>query len=80
MNKCDEGQFLTDVASVCWESGVTQKNDEDILVKNWPALFSMIIDKHAPITQMRVCKKCCHWLNQELTALMRNSDRMKKEE
>ena len=31
--------FLNDVASVCWESVVTQTDDVDILVKNWSALF-----------------------------------------
>ena len=77
MNKFEEGQFLTDVTSVFWESVVTQTDDIDILVKNWSALFSMIIDKHAPIMQMRVSEKYCPWINQELKALMRNRDRMK---
>ena len=62
---------------MCWESVVTQTDDVDILVKNWSALFSMIIDKHAPIMQMRVSEKYCPWINQELKALMRNRDRMK---
>ena len=39
MNKFEEGQFLTDVASVCWESVVTQTDDVDILVKNWSAMI-----------------------------------------
>ena len=58
-NKFEEGQFLTDVGSVCWESVVTQTNDVDVLAKNWPALFFMIIDKHAPIVQMQVSIKYC---------------------
>ena len=57
MNKFVEGQFLNDVASACYESVVTQTDDVDILVKNWSALFSMIIDKHAPIRQVRVSEK-----------------------
>ena len=32
MNKFEEGQFLNDVASVFWESAVTQTDDVDILV------------------------------------------------
>ena len=78
MNKFEEGQFLNDVASACWESVATETDDVDILVKNWSALFSMIIDKHAPIMQMRVSEKYCPWINQDLKALMRNRDRMKR--
>ena len=41
INKFEEGQFLNDVASICWESVVTQTDDVDRLVKKWPALFSI---------------------------------------
>ena len=77
MNKFDEGHFLNDVSSVCWEKVVTQTDDIDIFYRNWSALFSMIIHKHAPLMQMRVSEKYCPWINQDLKALMRNRDRMK---
>ena len=48
MNKCKEGEFH--VASVCWESMVIQTDNVAIIVNNWSALFSTIIDKHASIT------------------------------
>ena len=76
MNKFEEGQFVTDVASVCWESVVAQTDDVDVLVKNWSALLSMIIDKYAPRVQMRVSEKYCPWANQDLKALIRPMDRM----
>ena len=56
---------------------VTQTDDVDILVNNWSALFSMIIDKHASIMQIRVSEKYCPWINLGLKALMRNMDRLK---
>ena len=34
MNKFDEGHFLNDVSSVCWENVLTQTDDIDILVRN----------------------------------------------
>ena len=37
----------------------------------------MIIDKHAPLMQMRVSEKYCPWINQDLKVLMRIRDRMK---
>ena len=76
INKLEEGQFVTDVASVCWESVVAQTDDVDVLVKNWSDLFSMIIDKYAPRVQMRVSEKQWPWVNQDLKALTRNMDRM----
>ena len=56
---------------------VTQTDDVDVLLKNWSALFSRIIDKHAPVMQLRVSEKYCPWINQDLKALMRNRDTMK---
>ena len=37
MRKFEEGQFLTDVASVCWVSVVTQTDDVGMIIENtWP--------------------------------------------
>ena len=38
----------------------------------------MVIDKHAPLVQMGISEKYCHWINQDIQELMRNRDRMKK--
>ena len=44
--------FLVDVVKVSWERVVNVTNDIDSMVKTWPALFSSIIEKHAPIGDM----------------------------
>ena len=37
MRKFEEGQFLTDVASVCWVSVVTQTDDVGMIIEStWP--------------------------------------------
>ena len=77
MNKFDKRHFLNDVTSVCWEKVITQTDDIGILVTKRSALFSMIIDKHVPLMQMRVSETYCPWINQDLKKLMRNRDRMK---
>ena len=38
----------------------------------------MIIDKHAPILQMRESEKYCPWINQDLKAPIHNRDGMKR--
>ena len=77
MNKFDKSHFLNDVTSVCWEKVITQTDDKGILVTKRSALFSIIIDKHVPLMQMRVSETYCPWINQDLKKLMRNRDRMK---
>ena len=39
---------------------------------------SMIIDKHVPINSMRVCEKCCPWINKDLKGPMTKRDKLKK--
>ncbi len=57
---------------------VTQTDDIDIIVKNWSNLFSSIIDKHAPLTEIRVSEKYCPWINKDLKDLMHTRDKLKK--
>ena len=74
---CEEA-FLADVSGICWEQMVIQTDDIDVLVNNWSKLFSLIIEKHAPITKMRVSEKYCPWIDHDLKKLMRTRDRLKK--
>ena len=57
MNNFMEGEFLADVASVCWEHVVTLTDDINSLVNDWSAIFSALIYKHAPLREMRVSEK-----------------------
>ena len=50
-----------------------------MLVDDWCNLFSMVIDKHAPIKTMRVFEKYCAWINKDLKGLIRERDGLKKE-
>ena len=59
MKNFNEDAFLADVSGICWELLLTETDDINTLVNNWSSLFSMIIDKHAPITEMRVSEKYC---------------------
>ena len=53
-------------------------DDIDVPVSNWSNLFSLIIEKHAPMTVMRVSEKYCPWIDKDLKKLMQTRDKLKK--
>ena len=57
---------------------ITETDDINALVDHWTCLFSIIIDKHAPIVEKRVSDKFCPWMNKELKDLIRTRDKLKK--
>eukprot|EP00794_Sanderia_malayensis_P015572 gene15572-17148_t len=70
--------FLADVSGMCWEQMLTGTDDIDVLVSSWSNLFSLIIEKHAPMTVMRVSEKYCPWIDKDLKKLMQTRDKLKK--
>ena len=55
-----------------------QTDDINKLVDDWSTLFALIIEKHAPLREMRVSEKYCPWINKDLASLMQTRDRLKK--
>ena len=78
MKNFNEEAFLQDISGIFWEQMLTETDDIDILVSNWSNLFSLIIEKHAPLSEMRVSEKYCPWIDKDLRALMRTRDCLKK--
>ena len=78
MKNFDKEAFLADVSGICWEQMFSETDDINALVNDWSSLFSLIIDKHAPITEMRVSEKYCPWIDKDLKALMQTRDKLKK--
>ena len=56
MKNFNEEAFLADVSGISWEQMLTATDNIDILVNLWSNLFSAIIEKHAPMTEMRVLR------------------------
>ena len=71
--------FLADVARICWETVVSNFSDTNDMIKEWPSLFSAIIEKHAPMREMRVLDRNSPWITSELKSLMTSRDRLKKQ-
>ena len=73
--------LLADVASICWEQIVSKSNHLDSLIQEWTDIFSHIVEKNAspsPLKTIRVSERHCPWINNDLEALIRSSDKLKK--
>ena len=78
LKKFNGEAFLTDVASISWEQIVSKSDHLDSLVQEWTNIFSYIVEKHAPMKTIRVSEKYCPWINNDLKALIRSRDKLKK--
>ena len=61
-----------------WEQVLGHSDDINVLVNNWSSIFSAIIEKHAPLRQIRVSERYCPWVNANLKGLIQTRDRLKK--
>ena len=59
MKNFSKEAFLNDVASIDWEQVLGHSDDINVLVKNWSSMLSTIIEKHAPLRQIRVSERYC---------------------
>ena len=48
MKKFNEGTFLTEVASICWEEIVSKSSYLESLLQERTNIFSYIVEKHTP--------------------------------
>ena len=78
MKKFSEEAFLRDVASIDWEQALGFSSDANLLVQQFSDAFSEVIEKHAPLRQIRVSEKYCPWINSDLKNLIRTRDRLKR--
>ena len=78
MKTFNELAFLSDVAGINWEQMLTETDDINVLVNHWTSIFSLIIDKHAQLCEMRVSEKYCPWIDRDLRDLMRTRDQLKR--
>ena len=74
----DEEAFLADASTICREKMLTETDDINLLVNYLSEMFSFIIEKHAPLSEIRVSEKFCPWIDKDLWDLMRTRDKLKK--
>ena len=78
MKNFNEEAFLADVSGIRLEQMLTETDDINLLINYWSEMFSLIIEKHAPLIEMRVSEKYCPWIDKDLRDLMRTKDKLKK--
>ncbi len=78
MKTSNKEAILANVSGICWEQMLIETVDIDVLVSNWSKVFSLIIDKYAPITEMHISEKYCPLIDKDLEKLMQTRDRLKK--
>ena len=54
MKNFSEEAFLQDVATINWQAVLGTPGDVNKLVERFSTLFSLMIEKHAPLRQIRV--------------------------
>ena len=80
MKSFDEAPFLADVSLITWDRVVSRPIDMNVLVDDWHNLFSMVIDRHAPIKSMRISENYYPWINKALKGLIGERDTRKNEQ
>ena len=78
MKNFNQDAFLSNISNICWEHIASKTDNVNYSVCEWTNLFSLIIEKHAPLSRIRVSEKCPPWINEELKKLMRTRDRLEK--
>ena len=78
MKNFSERAFLQDVATIDWHDVLGTSEDVNKLVERFSTVFSFMVEKHAPLRQIRVSEKYCPWINADLKRLIRTRDRLKR--
>ncbi len=78
MKNFDQNKFVNDLLEVDWKGIVQNTDDIDVVVNNWTSIFSLILEKHAPIRERRVSEKFCPWLTDEFKVMCKARDKLKK--
>ena len=57
MKKFDKTEFLNDLLSIDWKGIVSDTDDINVIVEHWSNIFSLILEKHAPMRNKRVSER-----------------------
>ena len=61
--------FLSDLGQIDWDNIISSSKDINEAVNKWSYLLSLVIEKHAPLTDCKVSDKYASWLTKEFKAL-----------
>ena len=67
-------EFLNDLLSVDWKGIVSNTHDINTTVEQWSQLFSLILEKNAPIRNKRVSEGVSPWLTKDFHTMSATRD------
>ena len=77
MKNFNNNNFLSDLGQIDRDSIVSSSKDIDEAVNKWSYLLSLVIEKHAPLTELKLSDKYSIWLTKDLKVLARTRDKLK---
>ncbi|XP_041482134.1 uncharacterized protein LOC121429238 [Lytechinus variegatus] len=77
LKKIDITKFVEDIRKVSWDT-VLFETDTELAYINWINKLRAVLDNHAPIKRKRVRRRKSPWMNDQILALIRERNRIKK--
>ena len=77
MKTFNSDNFLSDLGQIDCDSIVSSSKNIDEAANKWSHLLSLVIEKHVPLTELKVSDKYSKWLTKEFKALARTRDKLK---
>ena len=74
-----KSEFLDDLQKIDWKGIVTQTDDVIIIVEQWTKMFSLILEKHAPLPNRRVSERFCPWITKDFKLMCVSRDKLRKQ-
>ena len=79
MKNFSKSDFLDDLQKIDWKGIVTQTDDVNIIVEQWTKMFSLILEKHAPLRNRRVSERFCPWITKDFKLMCASRDKLRKQ-
>ena len=79
MKNFSKSDFLDDLQKIDWKGIVTQTDDVNIIVEQWTKIFSLILEKHAPLRNRRVSERFCPWITKDFKLMCASRDKLRKQ-
>ena len=74
-----KSKFFDDLQRIDWKGIVTHTDDVDIIVEQWTTVFSLVLEKRAPLRNRRVSERFSPWITKDFKLMCTSSDKLRKQ-
>ena len=79
MKNFSKSKFFDDLQRRDWKGIVTHTDDVNIIVEQWTTMFSLVLEKHAPLRNRRVSEKFCPWITKYFKLMWTSRGKLRKQ-